>query len=135
MNYFLSIIMVFTLHACATYKGVTLSAVTINGKKSNHKIVNRYPDYGDGHADGCLILAEMKAVLYLDQQKLNISGKLTDVVNAEIMRNADITLTMIDSTEARIKTDENGAFAFKANTRIQKVSFWSIAYRTLIIKL
>lgn len=63
MKYFLSIIMVFTLYACATYKGITLSAVTINGKKSNHRIVNRYQDYGDGHADSCLILAEMKAVL------------------------------------------------------------------------
>lgn len=135
MKYLLSIITALTLYACATYKGITLSTVTINGKKSNHKIVNRYPDYGDGHADGCLVLAEMRAALYVDQHKSNISGKLTDVVNAEIMRNADITITMIDSTEAKIKTDENGEFAFKANTRIQKVAFWSIAYRTLIIKL
>lgn len=127
--------MAIALYACTTYKGVTLSAVSINGKNSNHKIVNRYPDYGDGHADGCIVLAEMKAVLHLDQHKSNISGKLTDVVNAEIMRNANITITMTDSTEAKIKTDENGEFAFRANTRIQKIAFWSIAYRTLIINL
>jgi hypothetical protein len=133
MKYILFIISVFTIHACASYKGITLSACTINGKKSNHKIINRYPDYGDGHADGCLVLLEMKADLYVDKQKTNVSGQITDVVNGQQMRNVDVMITMTDSTEVKLRTDQYGKFMHMTKTPVRKIAFWSVAYRTLTI--
>lgn len=118
MKYILSTIIVFTLYSCATYKGITLSVATINGKKANQKIINRYPDYGDGHADGCLVMAEMRADLSINKSKTVLSGKITDVINDQRMRNADVTIMMKDSTQAKIKTDENGEFNYQANTPI-----------------
>jgi|694.fasta_scaffold131307_3 hypothetical protein len=135
MKYILAIVAVFTIHACASYKGITLSTCTINGKKANHKILNRYPDYGYGHADGCLVLAEMKAALYLDKSKSNVSGQITDVVNGQQMQNVDVTVIMADSTEVKLRTDQNGKFILATKTPVQKITFWSVAYRNLTINL
>jgi hypothetical protein len=135
MKFILAIVIVFTMHACASYKGITLSTCAINGKKANHKIINRYPDYGDGHADGCLVLAEMKADLYLDKSKSIVSGQITDVVNGQHLQNVDVTVTMTDSTEVKLRTDQNGKFILATKTPVQKIAFWSVAYRNLTVNL
>jgi hypothetical protein len=135
MKYTLAVIYIFTMHACTSNKGITLSTCTINCKKANHKIINRYPDYGDGHADGCLVLAEMKADLHVDKHKTNVSGQITDVVNGQQMQIVDVTVIMTDSTEVKLRTDQNGKFVYAAKTPVQKLAFWSVAYRNLTINL
>ena len=58
MKLLILILISIVFSGCVSYKGIKLSAFTFNSKKANSKIANRFPDYGDGHKDGCLVMAE-----------------------------------------------------------------------------
>lgn len=54
-------------------------------------ILDRYPDYGDGHKGGCLIMQEMRLDLKTDK-KGQVDGIISDVVTGEPLQNASVLL-------------------------------------------
>ena len=91
MKYLLTILLLPLISGCVNYKGNKLSAFTLNSKKANSKIVDRFPDYGDGHKDGCIIMAEMHLELRTDKAG-QIDGKITDVHNGTPLNNVSLLL-------------------------------------------
>ncbi len=61
MKYSIIVLFLFLISSCAiTNYGGKLSAFTFNGKNRNSYIVDRFPDYGDGHKDGCIVESEIR---------------------------------------------------------------------------
>jgi hypothetical protein len=94
---------------CVSYKGIKLSALTINSKKANNKILDRYPDYGDGHKDGCLVMAEMQLDLKIDKPG-QIQGKVSDVQTGKPLKSTSILLKTCMQQDISLTTDSLGSF-------------------------
>ena len=64
----LSMLVIIILGSCSTLpKGYKLSKFSVNEKNYNKYILNRTPDYGDAHLDGCIIMKEISLqVTYLE---------------------------------------------------------------------
>ena len=118
---------IFFLACVNRYQGQSLSELTINDKKQNKKIVNRYPDYGDGHRDGCIVMSEMRLKLLNKNGK--ISGNVTDVATGLRMSNVTISLRTTDNTTISAFTDSLGTFEVKLNGKASKIQLESVGYR------
>lgn len=88
------------------YQGQKLPAFTINSNNKNGKIVNRLPDYGDGHKDGCIIMSEMKVDLNISQQG-TVSGLVSDVNTKVPLNAASVKLLSKSGKEITLLSDKN----------------------------
>lgn len=133
-KYVYFIVTLLLLASCINqYKGIQLSTVTVNGRKSNHLIVGRFPDYGDGHKDGCIIRSEMR--LELDYNKIGlINGRLSDVSSKEPLKYALVIVNDRLGVTSKIATDSLGHFSAKLEGKISAIQIDYIGYRKLIVK-
>ena len=131
----LLVILIFSVFpGCVSYKGIKLPAFTYNSKKANSKIVDRFPDYGDGHKDGCLIMAEMHLDLKTNKTG-QIEGKISDVSTGIPLNNALVVLETDLQQDIQLTTDSLGLFHAKIPGRLIKVRLDLIGYRRMVIKL
>lgn len=113
--------------------GYKLAVFTYNNHKHNGCIVNRRPDYGDGHADGCLVMREFR----LDIKKVDknsIEGRLTDVESAAPLNSSRIQIFYYNTAlPLELITDEKGQFTCNKATEIQKIQAFALSYRMLLV--
>lgn len=131
----LLIVLIVALAGCSVLSpGYKLSRFSFNGKYHNGLIQYRIPDYGDGHLDGCVVASEM--TLSLKRNKDSIySGELKNVRTGEAISNAQIQVTLKDTTTIKIGTNENGSFEFIDNRRIIYINVSGLGYRSINIDL
>lgn len=134
MKILFTILTFVLLSGCVSYQGNTLSAFTLNSKKANSKIVDRFPDYGDGHKDGCLVMAEMHLVLTIDKAGL-VKGEISDVDSGTPLSNASVILQTDSHQNIRLTTDSLGLFQTKINGSLKAARIDYIGYRRMIIRL
>lgn len=119
--------------SCVT--GYKLAVFTCNNHKHNGCIVNRRPDYGDGHADGCLVLRELR----LDIKKIaknSIEGRLTDVESDAPLNSSSIKIFYYNTESPQeLITDEKGQFTCNNATEIKKIQAFALSYRMLLVDL
>ncbi len=108
--------------------------MTINSKKANSKIDDRFPDYGDGHKDGCLVMAEMHLDLKTDKMR-QIEGKISDVSTGTPLQNASVLLKTDLQQDIQLTTDSLGLFQTKIHGRLIEARLDYIGYRRMIIRL
>ncbi len=132
----LSIFFIFYFISCTTLpRGYKLAQFSVNEKKYNHLIINRVPDYGDGHSDGCIIMNEMSLKLFNTHDKL-ISGFINDIYSEKRLKNANIQIYYTYQNDpVIISSDSSGNFVFLKNEKIYSVNILSLGYRSLNIKL
>jgi hypothetical protein len=131
----LLVILLFTvLSGCVSYKGLKLSSFTLNSKNANSKIVDRFPDYGDGHKDGCLVMAEMHLDLKTNKTG-RIEGKVSDVSSGIALHNASVFLKTDLQQDILLATDSLGLFQTKIPGRLIQARVEYIGYRRMIIDL
>ena len=131
----LLLILVFTIFSgCVSYKSIDLSTFTFNSKKANRKIVDRFPDYGDGHKDGCVVMAEMH--LDLKTEKIGqIKGRVSDVSTGMPLNNALVLLKTDLQQDIRLTTDSLGSFQTQIPGKLNEVRLEYLGYRRMIIRL
>lgn len=103
-----------------------------NSKGRNSWIVNRVPDYGDGHRDGCIIMGELSVNL-VEEDRM-VSGQVYDESNNESMAYVQIIVNWGSESEIQYLADSQGKFTFKKTDQIENVTFSSIGYRTLKVR-
>lgn len=132
MHYFVYIL-AFAFVSCTTPRKYTLSKFSYNTKLKNSYIVNRIPDYGDGHKDGCLILGEMH--FYLNKiAKNSFTGIVKDAYTNTVLKNADIIIEQTGSeNKLTLFSNEEGAFEFSLKETIKKIHISYLGYRSLTI--
>ena len=134
MKILFTILMFVLFSGCLSYKGNTLSAFTLNSKKANSKIVDRFPDYGDGHKDGCVVMAEMHLVLTTDKAGL-VEGEISDVDSGAPLSNAPVILQTDLQQGIHLTTDSLGLFRIKIQGSLKEARVDYIGYRRMIIRL
>mgnify|MGYP000902504316 CR=1 FL=1 len=135
MRYTLLILLLGLIISCTSrYKGMQLSSVTINDKKANKLIIDRFPDYGDGHKDGCVVMAEMRLNLTVNKNG-HTSGQVTDVSSGEPLHKARIELKNKLKQTYIVNTDSVGQFATNLSAKLTDLQVNYIGYRPLTIKL
>lgn len=133
-NIILIIILIHSFCSCSVYKGERLSSLMINAKVRNSHIVNRRPDYGDGHRDGCIIMQEMKVKLVINND--TIKGYALDVLSDKPLVNASVVGKLnSDTVIATALTDGEGKFHFFHSQKVTRLVINSIGYRTFTAKL
>jgi hypothetical protein len=115
--------------SCSSYKGIKLSVLTVDGRNRNGRIVNRYPDYGDGHLDGCIVMPEMRVDLYQNQKFKSITGKISNVESGESLASANVTLFTTDSNLVQISTNSKGEFEIVSDRIFVSIRVDYLAYR------
>lgn len=131
---FLGLSMLFW--GCSTIpRGYKLSKFSYNGKIHNDIIVNRIPDYGDGHLDGCVIMSEMSLSLKsLENGK--ISGELKDVKSLESLSNGQLKIFFKNiGSPLILASDSSGKFQFDRKAKVEKISVFYVGYRGLTVDL
>ena len=112
-----------------------LSKFSYNGRTHNDFIVNRIPDYGDGHLDGCLVMAEM----YLSLRSLEngiVSGELKDAKSLESLQKGQVKIFFKDiESPIIITSDSSGKFQFDRIAKVEKISVYYVGYRGLTVDL
>jgi hypothetical protein len=127
---FISIIAV----SCSSIREYKLSKFDFNNKSHNSLILNRIPDYGDGHLDGCIVMSEMHLSLKREV-KDSIVGVVKDTKTNEPVI-AEIKIYFKDLEQPITLTNNgSGTFSFTKIKEIDMVSIWSIGYRRLVIDL
>ena len=124
---------IFFLACVNRYQGRSLSELTINDKKQNNNIVNRYPYYGDGHKDGCIVMSEMSLKLHYKNGK--ILGKVTDVATGLRMMNVAISLRTAGNTTISAVTDSLGTFTVILDGKASTIRLESVGYRNFLANL
>lgn len=134
MNYLLIITTFLLLTSCINqYKGIQLSTVTVNSKRANHLIVDRFPDYGDGHKDGCIIMSQMRLHLSFNKPGV-ITGQVSDVSSKEPLQNALVILNDNLGLTDKVVTDSLGQFSTSTQGKIIGLQIDYIGYRRLVVK-
>lgn len=110
----------------------SLPVLTVNDRPRNAKIVGRIPDYGDGHADGCIVMNEMRVGLKIGNKE-KLTGKVSDVVSCMPLPCATIVLTTTN-TAIQCSTDEKGEFVVDV-TGLSSIKVTYIGYRQFTAKL
>lgn len=120
-----------TMESCISQHNYPYSQLRYNGKRYNSLIVNRIPDYGDGHRDGCVIWPEMKLELRdLDQQ--TVGGLITDVEDKRPVL-AQIRIVRKNGVSEILSTDSLGKFIFIKSSPVTKLYVTSRNYREMNI--
>ena len=132
----LSILVIIILGSCSTLpKGYKLSKFSVNEKNYNKYILNRTPDYGDSHLDGCIIMKEISLQLLSSDGKL-INGYIKDVQSKEPLEYASIEIYLDGQINPlKLASDSKGHFKFNKNSKINSINTSSLGYRTLFIKI
>lgn len=120
---------------CITeYRGQTLSEFKLNNHRANWRIVNRYPDYGDGRPEGCIIRPEMRMELF----RLKPTGyraRITDVETGLPVTNATVLITFRTKETIKSRTDSLGNTLIKSTEKLRQIKVEAGIYRGLLISL
>jgi hypothetical protein len=120
--------------SCSSIREYKLSKFDFNNKSHNSLILNRLPDYGDGHLDGCIVMSEMHLSLKREV-KDSIVGVVKDTKTNEPVI-AEIKIYFKDLEQPITLTNKgSGTFSFTKIKEIDMVSISSIGYRRLVIDL
>lgn len=134
MKYLLIITTFLLFISCINqYKGNQLSTVTVNSKRANHLIVDRFPDYGDGHKDGCIVMDQMRLNLRFNKLGV-ITGQVSDVSTKEPLQNALVILNDNLGLTDKLVTDSLGQFSTSTQGKIIGLQIDYIGYRRLVVK-
>lgn len=125
--------LIIGLYSCSTYKGVTLSTFHYNNKLANSKIVDRYPEYGDGKRDGCVVLDEISLEVKIDKIG-DIKGKVSDADSKKPLNNALVLIKTLENSRIEAITDSMGVFNSSISGQLTGLQIEHIGYRGLIIK-
>lgn len=122
--------------SCLTGCGVfqTLPSFDYNGKSKNHWIVNRIPDYGDGHRDGCVVLGELEVSLQ-EKSPGEFTGWVEDIEEKELPVYATLIVNEGLAHERELHTDQYGKFSFRYDQPIETISFLGNYQRKLTINM
>src|SRR5687767_7416804 len=114
-------------------KGYRLSEFYYNGKKQNSLIINRVPDYGDGHPDGCIIKGEMRlSIKSLSTHALE--GQVVDVITGKPLMGANVFIQLAGGDwQLKYHSDSLGRFTFMQEPIIKNISVAAPGYRSLTI--
>lgn len=131
---FLCLIFILLLVGCYSGRhGVKLSKYSYNDKFHNSLIVNRVPDYGDGHRDGCIIHNEFLLSLKSSVNS-EVIGYVKDVETLESMSGANISIWFQgEASPANVVADSNGQFKFVRVTDVVKIEVNFIGWRTMVV--
>lgn len=128
-------IFIFALFSgCVSYKDHRLSSFTLNSKKANSRIVDRYPDYGDGHKDGCLVMEEMHSELKTDKAG-QVEGKISDVHDGRPLSDVLVIVKTDLQQDIQLTTDSLGLFRSKILGKLKEAQLVYPGYRRMIIRL
>jgi hypothetical protein len=121
--------------SCVTkYQGQKLSVFTINSITKNNKIINRFPDYGDGHKDGCIIMSEMKVDLNVRKEG-KISGLVSDVYTKVPLTSASVKLLSKSGKEITLLSDKDGKFVVALEAGLSRLQVSYLSYRGFVVEL
>jgi hypothetical protein len=134
MKHLLIILVFSSFLGCVSYKGIQLSAFTYNSKKANSRIIGRFPDYGDGHKDGCMIMREMHLNLIADKMG-RIEGKVSDVSTMKPINYALVLLKTDLQQNIRLTTDSLGLFHTKIHGKLIEARLDYAGYRGMTVRL
>lgn len=134
MKILFTILLVALFNGCVSYKGKKLSAFTLNSKKANSKIVDRFPDYGDGRKDGCVVMAEMHLALKTDKAG-HMEGKISDVHDGRPLSNVLVIIKTDLQQDIQLTTDSLGLFRYKVLGKLKEAQLIYPGYRRMIIRL
>jgi len=132
--YLLLSLLVFTSSCVTKYKGHKLSVFTINSHTRNGKIINRFPDYGDGHRDGCIIMSEMHIDLNIHKEGM-VSGLIRDVNTTIPLTQASVKLLSNSGKEITLLSDEEGKFVVTLDGLLSRLQVDYLAYRRFVVQL
>ena len=132
-NCLLLLTLFFAQGCAATYEGRKLCSFYFNDKNRNSYIVDRFPDYGDGHKDGCIVEGEIKLEMR-STDKTIFNGKVSDAGNNESLRAVNIYVYSRLSSQPKIMvTNERGEFSFEKSDEIVKIKVEALGFRTLLL--
>lgn len=135
MRLFTCLILVFFTTSCVTkYKGQYLSVFTVNSKAKNSKILNRFPDYGDGHRDGCIVLPEMRVDLQIKKPGI-VSGFVSDVVTKAPLSAASFTVLTKSGKVLILSSDTEGKFTLNIDERVSRLEVRQLGYRDFHVEM
>jgi hypothetical protein len=121
----------FVLTSCVSSYKTELARLTVDSKPLNRKIIDRYPDYGDGRKDGCIILSEMH--LYLNTKtKGKLLGRVTNVSDNMGLVNASLTITDKLGKNYMLVSDSKGNFEIGFEEQLASVKAQYVGFRTLL---
>jgi hypothetical protein len=115
------------------FSGYRLSKFSYNDRGHNSLIVDRRPDYGDGHKDGCIIMSEMHLKVK-SIAKDSILFEVKDVDSQKpVMATIEVLYNVTDKTV--LQTDSLGFALVKSSSDIKIVKVSSLGYRWLVVDL
>jgi len=135
-KYIILLIFSICLSACfSNREKFVLSKFSYNNKFRNSLIVDRVPDYGDGHSEGCIVMGEMYLSL-TSSSHVETLGEIYDAKTLEPLSGA-ILKVYLKNQEAPIKinSDMHGKFKLIKQSEILKMESSYIGYRDLSIDL
>jgi len=127
---FLTVILLIFLSSCTATRYGVLPNFSINGKNYNKLIENRIPDYGDGNADGCIVMQEIDLTLTVDSNS-NVMGIIKDSETNKVINAAEITTSYNKQNPLVQYSNNDGGFELSNSRPINKIIINYIGYRTL----
>jgi hypothetical protein len=115
------------------YHGQKLSVFSINSKIKNNKIIDRFPDYGDGRRDGCVVMSEMQIDLDTRGQTI-VSGIVRDVTTKASLDAATIKVLTRTGEDTVLLSNKDGKFVFYLEDQLSRLEITYIGYRNLVVK-
>lgn len=123
---------IVVLVSCSARKKYNLSKFSYNQRSYNSLIKNRIPKYGNGLADGCIIMSEMNLIME-DSARNYIRGVIKDVATSEPLVAAHVLVRYADSTLNGAYTDKYGKFTLSNGQSIREIDINCLGYRRLWI--
>lgn len=127
-KFFFLVLTLSLVYSCHSSR-YSLPNFKYNSKIKNGWIVNRLPDYGDGHRDGCIIMGELSVSLVEENGK--VIGQVFDATNDESMPYVQIVVNWGFENEVQTLVDSEGRFSFEKIEKLKNITFSSVGYRTL----
>jgi hypothetical protein len=124
----------FLIYSCSSIPGYQLSRFSINGESKNSWIVDRKPDYGDGHQDGCITMSEMDLKVNLIQND-SVLFQVKDVKTQEPLIATIELVSDHQKPKMILQTDLLGVVSSPLTNTYQQIKVYSVGYRTLIVNL
>lgn len=120
---------------CRSYSaGVKLAKLRINGKRANARIVDRFPQYGDGRRDGCIVMPEIR--LDISTTGGSVFGGVVSAAErpAGRLRGAVVTVETASGGRYQQATGEGGTFSFRTAEKIRVLSVDCLNYRRFVAR-
>jgi hypothetical protein len=109
------------------------SSLVYNGKEFNHLIVDRFPVYGMGTENGCVVRGPISLKLQ-DIGSTEVEGWITDSRTGEPLPAAMIRLEMVDGSKDARAADSLGRFRFVKSSGIRVLRIDYLGYHSMVIK-